>query len=709
MRPGITLLKLFEDLCPQVLTSCPWEELVIHELTLDPLEVSEEIPMLMIARTMWYRDTHHELELVLKRGAQAILVSDVPSTALLHLAQNQKVPIFLIPKEDPTLGLISSKFYDHPTHALKVYGVTGTNGKTSTVSYLAELLEATGERVAVMGTVEYRFETQRLSAPNTTPDALVIHRFARDALDLGATALALEVSSHALTLARVAGVAFDAVGFTNLSRDHLDFHGSMEDYRNAKGALFEVWLKEALEVGKKPSAVVYEGMEGEGMLARCPEGVPRIYSRAIRVEESINAELACEKQSLVCQIELLGSPTVTEMQLRATLPDGHILPTINIPLIGDYHPSNLAVAFGMLWSTHDCEIKRLEQAWASLKNTRGVKGRMELAWAEEKGRRRVALVDYAHTPEAVTRALEALRSVHQGPIWVALGCGGDRDRGKRPAMAHAALALSDRLFLTSDNPRSEDPQQILMDAYQALNDEERTRTSLIIDRRQAIDEAWRMLPTQGALLIAGKGHESYQEYVQEGQKKRFAFSDSESIRACALAEQLDLQTDELPYVKSLKRCRKPSVPEVIYEASLRQRGLRLLLWVAEGDTQDQLDEHTLDTLWIDVKNFEDALELIQDGLKPRHAQLKLCCSDQALFERLYQYLQEELKGLIYAHRGARAFSADVEEGGFLTPVSSKLSAQYIRAGWIVGGANTAYIPSLVRHETLENRVTTLHI
>lgn len=696
MRPSVTLSTLFEGLTPQALTATPWVRSAVSELTLDPYEVCEAVPTLMIARTMWYRDTHEELTLALERGAQALLVSYAPSAEVLALAEERGAPVLLLPAEDPTLGVISSRFYGHPTRELKVYGVTGTNGKTSTVSYLSELLEAAGERVAVMGTVEYRFERQRLSAPNTTPDALVIHRFARDALDLGATALALEVSSHALTLARVACVSFDAVGFTNLSRDHLDFHGDMEGYRDAKGALFGQWLLESLQVGKRPCAVSYEGPEGEGMLARCPEGV-----RLIRAWAGFHTDQRAQsvKAQGCCAVELVEAPTVTSMTLRATLPDAQALPELSIPLIGDYHPSNLAVALGLLWGTHEAEPEALERAWLSLAQTRGVKGRMELAWAEADGeelsRGRVALVDYAHTPEAVTRALEALRSVHDGPLWVALGCGGDRDRGKRPLMARAALALSDRLYLTSDNPRSEDPLQIIDDAQQGLSAEELDRVSAVVDRRLAISEAWRALPAGGALLIAGKGHEPYQELVLSGVKRRFALSDTELIRAAALTERQGLVSlDELPYAQSVQTQSVSPAVELLYEASLRERGLSIKLWIDRtrqslGDISDQASPETLSIV---VGSLTDALALIQRELKPAHRQVELCCVSEALFEALYQHLDSELSALICAHRGARALSADRSEGCCLDRLG--WSATLRRAGWVIGGASAAYIPSL---------------
>jgi len=689
----MTLGELFAGLSVNALTQGPWRAVEVRELTLDPLELSPELCALMIARSMWYRDTHEELSSAIERGARALLVSRPPPADLISSAERAGLPVLCVAEEDPTLGLISDRFYREPTSRLKVYGVTGTNGKTSTVSYLAELLEAAGERVAVMGTVEYRFESQRLSAPNTTPDALVIHRFARDALDLGATALALEVSSHALTLQRVARVAFDAVGFTNLSRDHLDFHGTMEEYREAKGALFGAWLEASIERGKRPTAVAFAGPEGEAMLSRAPAAAQRVMAAVELWGEG--AQQGAQPDALAalsCVVKMSAAPSATEMQLSALLPSGASLMERAVPLIGDYHPSNLAVALGMLWGTHQETPVSLERAWAKLSSTRGVSGRMELAWSDEAAERgRVALVDYAHTPEAVTRALEALRAVHRGAIYTVLGCGGDRDRGKRPLMARAALALSERLYLTSDNPRSEDPQQILRDAQEGLSRVELERTRCDADRREVISRAWRELPAGGALLIAGKGHESYQELALEGQKRRFALSDAEALRAAALAERRGLSSPlELPYSESLRLGAPCTAFDVLYEAGSREAGLSLALKLeVEPPPVAQPGE-----LSLSCRSIDEALAGILTGLCPLHHKLTVSCADEALLRELAALIDLELRRATLAHRGPRALEADREEGALLLYEAE--GAQLTRRGWAVGGVSSAYIPTLAR-------------
>ena len=263
-------------------------------------------------------------------------------------------------------------------------------------------------------------------------------------------------------------------------------------------------------------------------------------------------------------------------------------------------------------------------------------------------------------------------------------------------MAKAALTRCDRLYLTSDNPRSEDPRQILSDALQGLSVEERRRVFEELDRREAIHKAWRALPSGGALLIAGKGHESYQEVTREGRTRRFALSDAESLRAAALAERAGLASpSDLPYAQSLV-AEAPSAAEVIYEASLREGGLTLVMKLREGTGEMSAPEGR-EHLSISVEGLEDALQRVTEALKPRHRSLELLCADREVFDELYDHLNEGLSALICAHRGARALSADEAEGltlrrGRPAPTEAGLA----RAGWTVGGASAAYIPSLAR-------------
>ncbi len=456
----------------------PSAEAEVRHLTIDPAEV---VPgTLFCARSAWWGDTHERLEEVVERGATAILTGRPMRLPLPHAWA----------PEDPTLGLVSERFYDRPCAKLKVYGVTGTNGKTSTAWLLLHLLRAAGERPALMSTIEYRFEERRVAASNTTPDALVIHRFAAQARSLGATALVLEVSSHALAIGRVAGLAFDAVGFTNLSHEHLDFHGDEANYLEAKGRLFGECLKASIERGKRPVAVAPDSPHGRAMLARVPPGV------ACRAPAVLSLEA----------MDLEG--------LRGRCGEA----PYSLPMIGRHNLENAALALAMVEATHGAA------PLAALTDFPGVPGRLQRATPE-------VFVDYAHTPDAVERAIATLREATAEPLTVVLGCGGDRDRAKRPLMARAARS-ADHVILTSDNPRSEDPRAILAAMAPGAPGAER-----IEDRAAAIERA---MARPGVALILGKGHERSQEAM--GRRRRF--DDVEVARA--LAGGRAPETPELP-------------------------------------------------------------------------------------------------------------------------------------------------------------------
>ena len=521
----------------------------ISTLTIDPREVCPGT--LFVARKSWYEDTHELIPQVIEAGASAILVSD-----RAWEGYSSEIPIYYHPKEDPTLGELSDLFYGEPTRRLKVFGVTGTNGKSSTVGFLEHLLTALGERVAVMGTLEYRFEAQRLEAPNTTPDALLIHRFAAEALALGATALVLEVSSHGLSLERVAGVRFDAVGFTMLGHDHLDFHGSLEAYRAAKGRLFGEVLAESIAAGKSPVAVAMGSEEGRRILQRTPDGVPPYFiSTAQPLTDGAGEEL-CE----LFRLSASEAPSLQGISLSMTAGRAMEEAALAAPtraqwvsLIGDYHPENLALACGLALTyqrghTAALSAPRLNQIWAALPATPPVLGRMEPSpsLAEERDTEgRLAVIDYAHTPDALERAIQALKSVHQGHVEVLVGCGGDRDREKRAPMAAIAATLADRVWLSADNPRGESAAQIIDEMYLGVDVGDRAHVHLEENRRAAIARAWAALPPQGALLIAGKGHERYQD--AGGRRRR---GSREALRGARIAAARGLPLEEVPLVES---------------------------------------------------------------------------------------------------------------------------------------------------------------
>jgi UDP-N-acetylmuramoyl-L-alanyl-D-glutamate--2,6-diaminopimelate ligase len=450
------------------------------EVTGATLDVAEVRPgLLFAARRNYYGDTHAHIERAIAAGAAAVLVSRPEA---LPPPGRGGPPFALATPEDPALGLICARLHGHPSAALRVYGVTGTKGKTTVTFMLEHMLRALGEVPALMGTLCYRVGDHAEKATNTTPDALIIQRFAAFARDRGAMSLVLEVSSHALAIGRTAGLHFDAAGFTNLGRDHLDFHGDEAAYFEAKARLFGPALEAARAAGKAPvAALCLDTPAGASMRARVAPDVP---APTVSLPGGGGDFIVSE----------LGEPSLDGMDARLATPTGETL-TVRTPLFGDHHLLDAALAAALIAGTHP---GRVGEAWASLTDFAGVPGRLE----------RVApgvFVDYAHTPDSIARVLAALRARTAEPITIVLGCGGDRDRGKRPEMARAAAEGADRVILTSDNPRSEDPERILDDMTEGLPPG--ARFERIADRAAAIDAAVR---GGGVVLIAGKGHETTQ-------------------------------------------------------------------------------------------------------------------------------------------------------------------------------------------------------
>jgi UDP-N-acetylmuramoyl-L-alanyl-D-glutamate--2,6-diaminopimelate ligase len=506
---------------------------------------------LWIARKSWYGNQNQQIKMALSIGSiKAILMSEDQSLkdlmASASEAEREKLcncPIYYCPTEDPLLAKLSAHFYGYPSQSLKVYGVTGTNGKTSTTYFLKRALENLGERVALMGTVAYRFEDQVLNASNTTPDALMIQRFAKEALDLGATALVLEVSSHALALQRVACLSFDAVGFCNLGRDHLDFHQTIEAYRLAKASLAQQYAEASVNSGKSTVAVAHLDQEGLFFLGNRSTVVDGLVVSLSKTDHQSDQSDQSDQQinqivSKRFDVSCVQASSLKGFSLKFAY-QGVDLGVYFFSLIADYQQENLALALAMLMPSLQ---KRTEDSQQPLKSLfakmlsgfdqeKGVCGRME--WVVSQGEPfKIALVDYAHTADALERALCSLRALHDLPQWVVFGCGGNRDKGKRPLMLKVALENADRVFLTADNPRFEKIEEIIADSLSYLDEcseDEREkaydRIHIIHHRVTAIDEAWRNLPT-GALLVAGKGHEDYQEI----QGVFYELSDQEVLR-----------------------------------------------------------------------------------------------------------------------------------------------------------------------------------
>ena len=408
-------------------------------------------------------------------------------------------------------GALAGAFWDHPSRALDLVAITGTNGKTSTAWWTAQWLQAAGRAAGLIGTLGVGRPGAALQPTGlTTPDPVTLQRALRRFADEGVRAVALEASSIGIAEGRLDGAVVHTAVFTNLTQDHLDYHGSMANYWAAKRRLFD-WP------GLRVAVVCLDDAHGrqlaDALLARA-DGID-LWTYAAQPSFSARARLH------------LVQRTWLPDGVRFTVAEGAAQATFTLPVVGDYNVANLLAVLAVLRS-QGLPWSVIEAASAGLTP---VPGRMQPAWSAADGSDAglpLVLVDYAHTPDAVTQALRALRPLAQsrgGRLWCVLGCGGDRDPSKRPLMAAAAEQQADRVVLTSDNPRSEDPLRILSQMQQGLREAAAVRVEP--DRAAAIDWVVHQAEPADVVLLAGKGHEDYQEVAGV----RHPFSDLAEARA----------------------------------------------------------------------------------------------------------------------------------------------------------------------------------
>ncbi|MET0332349.1 MAG: UDP-N-acetylmuramoyl-L-alanyl-D-glutamate--2,6-diaminopimelate ligase [Dyella sp.] len=410
------------------------------------------------------------------RGARVVLAQApaVPVEAL-------PVPVLWIDDLQQHVGEIAARFYGHPSRALRVIGVTGTNGKTSTVQLLAQALELLGHRAASIGTLGAGLHGQLREGERTTPDAIAVQALLAEFRDAGATHVAMEVSSHALSQGRVNAVQFEVAAFTNLTRDHLDYHGSMQAYGEAKASLF-AWPQ------LRAAVINIDDEYGSELSARLPPGPV-----CLRVSSADQREAEIAASAIVTSSEGLAFELRTPWGVRP----------LQSPLLGRFNVANLltvAASLGAMGESFEAIVAALEQL-------QPVNGRMSRLGGQ--GRQPLVVVDYAHTPDALEQSLSALRAHCSGRLICVFGCGGERDAGKRPLMGAIAERLADRAIVTDDNPRGEDGDAIVAQIVAGMTD---PTTALIErDRAAAIYAALAQAKSGDVLLIAGKGHETYQE------------------------------------------------------------------------------------------------------------------------------------------------------------------------------------------------------
>ncbi len=418
------------------------------------------------------------------------------------------VPMLAVDDLGKHLGSIANRFFQSPSAAVRVIGITGTNGKTTVAWLIAQCLERLGETCGYMGTLGSGIGEVDLGAGMTTPATVEMHRRLADFRDAGATFAAVEVSSHALDQNRVDGVAFDTVLFTNLSRDHLDYHGDMQSYADAKARLFT-------EYSAKQRIINLDAEFGTQLADRCGQDVITVSSNFDRVANG---------RPYVFVRSVVANADGSEVRVSSSWGDGEF----TLPLPGDFNVANAVIVLALLLN----QGVPIETACAALQDVEAPPGRMQRVAAEVA--RPVVYVDYAHTPAALDVVLRSLRTHCSGKLWCVFGCGGDRDQGKRPQMGKIAARRADRVVITSDNPRNEAPADII--AAIAAGVERADDVTLIEDRATAI--AWAIANAEASdiVLIAGKGHENYQVIGAE----RHDFSDL-GVAAANLALRAELR------------------------------------------------------------------------------------------------------------------------------------------------------------------------
>ena len=423
-------------------------------------------------------DGHTFIDDVAKKGAAAII------TERKGVKAPAGVAVLTVPNLDEALKVIVPAFFDYPGQRLRMIGITGTNGKTTTSYLIRAILRQAGHKVGLIGTIQIMIGDKILPVHNTTPNVVDLQRTLYRMVEDGVEYAVMEVSSHALDQGRIAGCEFDTAVFTNLTQDHLDYHKTMENYRAAKAKLFEM-LGEGIKPGKT-AVVNIDDPAGEYMLEHA----------------------ACDKITYAVESEEAKLRAV-EVKVRQTgasfaVQGGFGRIKLNLHITGMFNIYNVLGAVGAAMA-EDIPTAAIEQA---LQNFMGVPGRFELV---DCGQPFAVVVDYAHTPDGLENILRTARQITERKIITVFGCGGDRDKTKRPIMGRIAAELSDAVIATSDNPRTEDPAAILEDVMKGVEEKIGVKPyEKIQDRHEAIFVAIAMAQAGDTVVIAGKGHENYQ-------------------------------------------------------------------------------------------------------------------------------------------------------------------------------------------------------
>ena len=462
----------------------------------------------------------------------AVVISDRDLTndeQVLLDSQIKPPRVIVLPNLEGVLGKLASWFYSYPSRKIKVVGITGTNGKTSSAFFTAQLLDEMQQRVALIGTLGNGPLDDLQNSINTTPDAITVHRMLREFIEQGMQWCVMEVSSHALSLGRVQGVEFESVAMTQITRDHIDFHGTEKAYREAKKRLFTDYQSKhkIINIADETGVVLAKQLQNENAKSQiAATNNLIIYNANANNKNLLNKS---EQQSLL-ERNLFLSVKEVEYGALGIFCDYEVnqrIQKIHIPLMGGFNVENCFCALSILLAA-GFDLNRVNSLLSNLKN---VQGRMQLV-----NQQPTVLIDFAHTPDALEKLLQAIKthlSASNARLTLVFGCGGDRDKGKRPLMGAIAEKFADKVVLTSDNPRTEDPLTIIADIRQGFTSEE--GCLVVENREQAILEALSQSSLDEIIIIAGKGHEDYQDI--NGVK--IPFSDESIVRSWAQTKELE--------------------------------------------------------------------------------------------------------------------------------------------------------------------------
>ena len=461
------LFDLLEGIVPQVPPRCNPE---VAELCFDSRKVGQG--SCFVAQVGVQVDGHRYIASAVEKGAVAVVCQKLPAQT------DERVAYVVVENSDVALGIMADNYYGHPSQHLRLVGITGTNGKTTTVTLLHRLFRQCGMHVGLLSTIVNKIDDRELASTHTTPDALELNHLLRLMVDAGCQYAFMEVSSHALVQNRVAGIRFAGGIFSNITHDHLDYHKTFANYIAAKRSFFDQL---------PDTAFALTNCDDRNGMVMVQNTHAKVYTYSLEKMADFRCRVV-EDSFVGMQLELNGK----EMFAR---------------LVGRFNAYNLTAIYA---TAVLCGIDE-EVALRQLSTLSAADGRFQYV----SGRGIVGIVDYAHTPDALQNVLSTINAIrNKGQmLYTVVGCGGDRDKTKRPEMAKIAFDLSDHLILTSDNPRTENPEDILNDMEAGLTDEQRGTVLRITDRRSAIKTAVAMAREGDIVLVAGKGHEKYQEVM----------------------------------------------------------------------------------------------------------------------------------------------------------------------------------------------------